>query len=129
MQESKKGTGRVVVWREFRINFSFTIEASFSGMSIGPYKDTHLTIHHLENMGKHLCQTLADFAQNPLLESSVSTEGFKTTPLPHVVRKKGVKSNSAGNVITSSNKPKLSNSGGSNSGSSGNGVKKGKKKA
>jgi hypothetical protein len=69
VQESKKGTGRVVVWREFHLNFSFTMEASFSGMSIGPYADQHLNISHLENMGKHLCQTLTDYTQ---CESSAS---------------------------------------------------------
>ena len=103
MQESKKGTGRVVVWRELHLNFSFTMEASFSGMSIGPYKDQHLNIQHLENMGKYVCQALTDYTQYESGAGAGSVEPPKAEGtksgvpvLPSVVgpRRKGLKAKS-----------------------------------
>ena len=38
VQESKRSTGRVVVYKEFQVLHSYTLEASFSGLSIGPHK-------------------------------------------------------------------------------------------
>ena len=71
------------------------MEASFSGMSIGPYKDQHLNTQHLENMGKHLCQTLADYIQQePAIDiGDLKLESTKTgiPVLPSVVPRKGVK--------------------------------------
>lgn len=75
------------------------MEASFSGMSIGPYKDQHLNIHHLENMGKQLCYTLTDFAQNDVISANLGdlpkSDSAKTgiPVLPSVgPRRNGVKS-------------------------------------
>jgi hypothetical protein len=35
VQQSKIGTGRVVVWKEFGITNSFTLETSFHGYTYG----------------------------------------------------------------------------------------------
>jgi hypothetical protein len=86
------------VWRELHVNFSYTMEASFCGMSIGPYKGQHLNIHHLENMGKHLCQTLAYFADAPgygnvtTVQKSDSPQSVSVPILPSVgPHRKGLK--------------------------------------
>lgn len=95
------------------INFSFTMEASFCGMSIGPYKDQHLNIHHLENMGKYLCQTLADISQMEttapasssadqlMLPKSESTKMGSIPALPSVARKKSPKVRSSSRSLSS----------------------------
>ena len=51
VQRSKYGTGRVVGWRGFGINLSFTMEASFCGPSVGPNANTQFRTIDLERMG------------------------------------------------------------------------------
>lgn len=41
IQKCKESTGRVVVYREYGIVNSFTLECSFCGPNIGTYKDAH----------------------------------------------------------------------------------------
>ena len=60
VQRSKYGTGRVVGWRGFGINLSFTMEASFCGPSVGPNANTQFRTIDLERMGT----LLAQIAQN-----------------------------------------------------------------
>ena len=48
---SKETTGRVVVWRQFSLPNSFTLEASFCGADFGPGAGGHYTIAHLREMG------------------------------------------------------------------------------
>eukprot|EP00736_Rhodelphis_marinus_P001464 Rmarinus@m.7281 len=59
-QRQKESTGRAVVWRELNITFSYTIEATYNGMSIGPYRDQHVSQCHLEDVGKRLCCVFSD---------------------------------------------------------------------
>jgi len=40
----KESCGRVVMWKEFQLINSFTLECSFQGANQGMFKDTHFTI-------------------------------------------------------------------------------------
>eukprot|EP00741_Cyanophora_paradoxa_P005167 tig00000863_g5009.t1 len=61
VQKSKEGTGRVVVWRDFNIVNSYTMEASFCGASFGRHCSTQFHTRHLEEMGHFFCDTILDF--------------------------------------------------------------------
>lgn len=62
VHKAKESTGRVVVWREFQIQNSYTAEASFCGPSQGYYKGFHFSIKMLLDMGKEFCSTLAQYS-------------------------------------------------------------------
>ena len=64
IQKQKESTGRVVMWKEFQLINSFTLESSFLGPTRGLYKDCHFTIPILREMGKLFCVTLRDYASN-----------------------------------------------------------------
>ncbi|XP_046861355.1 cytosolic carboxypeptidase 1-like [Xenia sp. Carnegie-2017] len=55
---SKETTARVVVWREFDISRSYTMESTYCGADQGPYKGMHLGTKELEEMGRCFCAGL-----------------------------------------------------------------------
>lgn len=66
VSKSKEGTGRVTVWKEFKIFNAFTMEASFagtrgpstgmdSGFSLSRHSGTHYGRAELEELGSGLC--------------------------------------------------------------------------
>ncbi|CAD7956013.1 unnamed protein product [Amoebophrya sp. A25] len=57
----KESTARCVVYKEFGIANSFTLEASFCGANIGKLKNAHFNTKHLEDIGRDLCVTLLDY--------------------------------------------------------------------
>ena len=61
--KSKESTGRVVMWREFSLNNSYTCEASFCGPSQGICKGFHFSIKMLLDMGRDFCRTLALYSE------------------------------------------------------------------
>ncbi len=52
IQKSKESTARVVMWKEFQLVNSFTLECSFCGPNKGLYKDCHFTISMLLEIGR-----------------------------------------------------------------------------
>lgn len=60
IQRAKEGTGRVVMWMMGICN-SYTMEASFAGVDMGPREFTHFSTNDYEQIGKSFCQTLIDF--------------------------------------------------------------------
>lgn len=50
------------------------MEASFCGMDIGPNKNCHLDIGMLEQIGAHLCETLALFIEPQQLQVNEAFE-------------------------------------------------------
>jgi hypothetical protein len=64
VQKQREATARVVMWREFNLINSFTLECSFCGPTNGLYKDCHFTISLLKSLGKQFCVTLIDYASN-----------------------------------------------------------------
>lgn len=63
VQKSREATARVVMWREFNLINSFTLEASFCGPSKGQFKGNHFNPTVLEIMGRVFCKTLADYVE------------------------------------------------------------------
>ncbi len=61
IQKSKESTARVVMWRDFNIINSYTLEASFCGADFGKYADYHFNIPMLEEIGHCFCQTILDY--------------------------------------------------------------------
>lgn len=64
VQKARESTARVVMWREFNLINSFTLECSFCGPTSGLYKDCHFTISILKELGQKFCVTLIDYANN-----------------------------------------------------------------
>lgn len=64
VQKAREATARVVMWKEFNLINSFTLECSFCGPTSGLYKDCHFTITLLKELGKMFCITLKDYASN-----------------------------------------------------------------
>jgi len=64
VQKAREGTARVVMWREFNLINSFTLETTFCGPTEGRLQDCHFTIHTLKECGRQFCKTLLDYASN-----------------------------------------------------------------
>ena len=64
VQKSKESTSRVVMWREFSLVNSFTLEASFMGPNQGIYANLHFNQTMLVIMGRVFCKTLYDYVKN-----------------------------------------------------------------
>lgn len=63
VQKARESTARVVMWREFNLINSFTLEASFCGPSKGTHKGCHFNPTILNMMGQSFCKTLADYVE------------------------------------------------------------------
>ena len=63
LQKSKESTARVVLWKEYQLINSFTLECSFCGPSKGMHADTHFTIQMLLNLGRNFCRTLVEYSE------------------------------------------------------------------
>ena len=61
VQKSKKGTGRVVGWRELGITNCFTLEATFAGFTDGVHSGKQCTTAALEEVGRTLISTLSEW--------------------------------------------------------------------
>lgn len=55
LQEDKEQTQRITMFKETNIAKVYTLEATFSGMSVGPHAGQHLTVGQLQEVGKSLC--------------------------------------------------------------------------
>ena len=64
VQKARESTARVVMWKEFNLINSFTLECSFCGPTNGLYKDCHFTISLLKDLGRIFCLSLADYASS-----------------------------------------------------------------
>ncbi len=61
IQKSKETCGRIVMWREFNLINSFTLEMSFMGPSKGVSAGMHFNTTHMKEVGKAFCVTLCDY--------------------------------------------------------------------
>jgi len=64
VQKSRESTARVVMWKEFNLINSYTLECSFCGPSRGIYSGCHFNTTLMMVMGRVFCKTLVDFAEN-----------------------------------------------------------------
>ncbi|PAA61456.1 hypothetical protein BOX15_Mlig000412g2 [Macrostomum lignano] len=63
IRRCKEATGRVVMWRQFDIANSFTMEATFSGTSVTEEDSRHFNTEDLETMGGSLASALWQYQQ------------------------------------------------------------------
>jgi len=59
VKKSKSNCGRVVVWRQFGLVNSYTMEASFCCAAQGPRRNIHFKPSCFESLGRAFCQTIA----------------------------------------------------------------------
>jgi len=64
VQKNKETTARVVMWREFQLVNSYTLEVSFLGANRGENAGLHFNPNHLQIIGRVFCKTLADYAND-----------------------------------------------------------------
>ena len=65
VSKSKAGTARVVTWKELGVRYSYTIEASFCGASIGSKAGQQFRTSDLEEIGSDCCKTMIEFFKLP----------------------------------------------------------------
>ena len=63
VQKARESTARVVMWREFNLINSYTLEASFCGPTKGVHKGCHFNPSTLKEMGRDFCRTLAEYLE------------------------------------------------------------------
>jgi len=52
---------RVVLFREFALANSYTLEASFCGADFGRHADFHFNTEHLTEIGHNFCEAILDY--------------------------------------------------------------------
>uniref|UniRef100_A0A914VEM7 Uncharacterized protein n=1 Tax=Plectus sambesii TaxID=2011161 RepID=A0A914VEM7_9BILA len=58
ISKGKEPSNRVVLWRQFGIARSYTMESTYCGFDSGPYQGYQVGIRELQEMGRCLCETL-----------------------------------------------------------------------
>lgn len=74
VQKSKESCGRIVMWKEFNLINSFTLEASFMGPNRGSKAGLHFNTTHLRQIGKDFCKTLVDFQRDAEKVQTIANE-------------------------------------------------------
>lgn len=64
IQKSKEACGRQVMWREFNLINSFTLEMSFMGPNRGTNAGLHFNTQMMRQVGRDFCETLVDYVQD-----------------------------------------------------------------
>ena len=57
-QKSKESTARMALFNELKCAAIYTIESSFCGNDMGPYKNYHFSTNNLMQTGRDFCRTL-----------------------------------------------------------------------
>jgi len=57
-QKSKESTARMSLFNELKCPAIYTIESSFCGMNMGPFKNYHFSTNNLMQTGRDFCRTL-----------------------------------------------------------------------
>ena len=70
IRKEKESTARIVLWREYQLINSYTLECSFCGPTKGPNKDCHFSISMLLDLGKRFGQTLLAYSDLEMAEDS-----------------------------------------------------------
>ena len=58
VDRGKLSTARVVVWKEFGVARSYTMESTYNGCDQGDYKGKQVNISIMEIMGSQFCECL-----------------------------------------------------------------------
>jgi len=112
MQKSKESTLRISLFKDTKIPFVYTLEASFCGPNFGAYEGLHHTTQDLQSIGKHICLSLLVNAE---IEVPQSPEP-QPNPEGHVPILTNIKKNEIVNELLN-NKELLEDNGEDSSGS------------
>ncbi|OMJ74656.1 hypothetical protein SteCoe_26367 [Stentor coeruleus] len=74
LQKAKESTARIVIYKEFGIINSFTMEASFCGADFGKHADFHFNQEHLQQLGHDFCEGLLDFCSPDQIKVKIVIE-------------------------------------------------------
>jgi hypothetical protein len=61
VQKSKEACARQVMWREFNLVNSFTLEISFMGPNRGVNAGMHFNTTQMQRIGRAFCETMVDY--------------------------------------------------------------------
>lgn len=65
VQKGKESSARQVMWREFQLVNSFTLESSFLGPNRGSCQNLHFNTTNYLEVGHAFCRTLVDYVDSP----------------------------------------------------------------
>ncbi|XP_072161531.1 cytosolic carboxypeptidase 1 isoform X2 [Bemisia tabaci] len=82
VERSRESTARITVWREFGIQRSYTLEASYCGCDQGVYKGYHFDTLHLLEIGANFGVALSTLAE----ETVKRLDGFDTRMIERLVK-------------------------------------------
>uniref|UniRef100_A0A0L8I959 tubulin-glutamate carboxypeptidase n=1 Tax=Octopus bimaculoides TaxID=37653 RepID=A0A0L8I959_OCTBM len=71
VEEIKETSARVVVWRQLGVVNSYCMESTFCGFDQGTYRNTQVSTHHLQEMGRQFCEGILLLSQIPLDEQNI----------------------------------------------------------
>ncbi|XP_036356963.1 cytosolic carboxypeptidase 1 isoform X2 [Octopus sinensis] len=71
VEEIKETSARVVVWRQLGVVNSYCMESTFCGFDQGTYRNTQVSTHHLQEMGRQFCEGILLLSQIPLEEQNI----------------------------------------------------------
>ena len=63
IEKSRESTARVVVWREFGVRRSFTLESTFCGANKGRASGLQVTTAHLTETGEGLARAILELGK------------------------------------------------------------------
>ena len=72
-QKSKESTARMALFNEMKCPAIYTIESSFCGNDLGPWKNYHFSTNNLMQTGRDFCRTLTLYLPIQIPKSIVST--------------------------------------------------------
>ncbi|XP_060592114.1 cytosolic carboxypeptidase 2-like isoform X8 [Ruditapes philippinarum] len=93
IKRCKEATGRVVMWRQFRILNSFTLEATFSGTAMNKEECRHFNISDYMEMGHILCQSALEYQsiqENKARQTEIVLEMTRYLTCQVLERRRGV---------------------------------------
>ena len=65
-QKSKESTARMALFNELKCPAIYTIESSFCGNDMGPFKNYHFSTNNLMQTGRDFCRTLILYLPIPI---------------------------------------------------------------
>jgi hypothetical protein len=77
IQKSKESTARVVLFKEFGLINSYTLESSFMGSNFGINNNKHFNTGHFEQMGHFFCKAILDCSSADNIQVKMALEELK----------------------------------------------------
>jgi hypothetical protein len=77
IQKSKEATARVVLFKQFGLINSYTLESSFMGSNFGTNNNKHFNTGHFEQMGHFFCKAILDCSSADNIQVKMALEELK----------------------------------------------------